>query len=206
MKAIILIFLCLFSFNAGAYSPKEGNVHAVFGPYFTQTYYRNSIYKPSPTPSFSGFSLIAQGDANQRGNVEIAINYFNKVYFREDNDNSLSEQIQNLQITMGYRYWLDAYWSTALAFSSGYPLGDPHTLSSRLLSDSTFETSAHDPSESGLDLSISYDFWNQEPYSAVIDFHYTYSLTSRSGESADNLGALIGLRYLIQEKYKGGLK
>ncbi len=204
MKAITLIFITIFSLSAGAYTPKEGNVHGVFGHYLAQTLYRNSPNKPDPIPRFAGFSLMAQGDANQRGNVEICINYFNKVYFREDADNLLSEQIQNLQITMGYRYWLDNYWSAAIAFSSSYPLGDPHIVSKQLGSDLSFETSAHDPSESGADISIAYDLWIREPYSVVADLRYTYSFSSRSGESGDNLGIIVGLRYLIQEKQTKG--
>ncbi|MEK6772330.1 MAG: hypothetical protein AABY64_00185 [Bdellovibrionota bacterium] len=200
MKAIILILFLIVSLSAGAYVPKEGNVHAVIGSYSSQTNYRNSQNKPSPVPIFSGFSLMAQGDASDKGNLEICINYFNKLYFREDGGNYLSERIQYLQITMGYRYWLNNYWSTALAFASGYPLATPQTATSYLPNDSTFETSAHDPSEAGLDMSLAYDVWNQEPYSIVVDLRYTYSFTSRSGESADNMGAIVGLRYLIQEK------
>lgn len=143
---------------------------------------------------------MAQGDANDKGNLEICINYFNKLYFREDSGNHLSEQIQFLQITMGYRYWLNPYWSTALAFSSGYPLGDPQIVTADLPTDNTFQTSAHDSSESGLDVSLAYDLWNREPFGVVFDLRYTYSFTNRSGESGDNLGAILGLRYLIQEK------
>ncbi len=200
MKAMILILFLIVYEPAGAYVPKEGNVHAVLGAYNAQTVYRNSQNKPSPVPIFSGFSLMAQGDASDKGNLEICINYFNKLYFREDSGNYLSERIQFLQITMGYRYWLNNYWSTALAFASGYPLGDPQTSISYLPNDSTFETSAHDPSEAGADMSLAYDVWNKEPYSVVVDLRYTYSFTSRSGESADNFGVIVGLRYLIQEK------
>lgn len=204
MKAIILfLFSILSSLPVGAYLPKEGNVHAVFGHYLSQTNYKNSPNKPHPAPAFGGFSITAQGDANDKGSLEIGINYFNKLYFRDDSGNHLSEQIQFLQITMGYRYWLNPYWSTALAFASGYPLGDPQVVSSSILNDSTFQTSAHDPSESGVDVSLAYDLWNREPFGVVFDLRYTYSFTNRSGESGDNMGAILGLRYLIQEKRMG---
>ena len=199
LKLILMSVACLLSFQSLAYEPKEGNVSAMLGSYAFQTAYTNG---PDGiiSPILVGFGVVAMGDVSDHGNLEISLFQMKKFYYRDDNGDFLAEQTQLFHISMGYRYWFNPYFSSALAFASAYPFGDPTVVSRRVAAGHNFETSARALTSYGLDLSVQSQVWANDVMSVILDARYSLSLTSKAGEHADHYGMLLALRYFVQEK------
>lgn len=181
-----------------AYTPKEGNVTATLAPYFYQTRFQGSD-SGAQSPYLGGFGLIVLGDANDKGSLEIALLHTNKIYFREQGEKYIAEQVKLMQITMGYRWWLSHLWSASLTFTSSYPMGDSSIVHSDFAVGQEPTTSADDLTEYGLDISVQYDIWQNEKWAVISDFRYSLSVTNKPREYGDQQGILIGVRYLVQE-------
>jgi hypothetical protein len=184
---------------AKAYSPKEGNVNAAVGPFVYRTRYDGSNTSVK-SPLFGDLGLIVNGDISDKGAIEIAMFHMQKLFVREASENYLAEATELIHITMGYRRWLNSYFSLSWAFFSSYAIGDPRTVHSDFSASNGIDTSARDSTEYGLDFSLQTEIWNKERYSVIIDTRYSRSVTAKPNERADHYGAMLALRYFVQEK------
>ena len=64
----------------------------------------------------------------------------------------------------------------------------------------SFDTSATDITEYGLQFSLQAELWTQDQFALILDGRYSYFLTLKENEHGNDYGALIALRYLVQEK------
>jgi hypothetical protein len=198
---VVFLFIFLILPFAFGYDPKEGNVTATFGPYISRTDFRESSATGAKSPYSGGFGLVALGDINTYGALEIGMYHMHRVYIRDQGPFTISEKTELMHITMGYHYWINPYFSTSLTFSSGYSMGDPQIIYSNFPAGQEIDTSAQDTVEYGLDLSLQSELWEKERYSVIAEARYSYSLTPKENERGNHYGLMIALRYLIQEKY-----
>ena len=201
MRIILCLFLWLFNSAVSlAYVPKAGNVTAIFGPQINQTV-SNGSKTGADTPIQHGYGLIAVGDTNDYGALEIGTFYLPKIFVREVGGKFLSQKTQTMHITLGYRYWLAPSISTSLSFYSAYSMGSYNTLHSDMPLDQIENiTSAQDYTEYGFDLALQAEVWSSGRYGIVLDGRYSQSVTNKPSEDANHWAFLVGLRYLIQEK------
>lgn len=201
MRIIICLFLWLFnSADSLAYVPKGGNVTATFGPQLSQTI-SNGSSSGADNPIQNGYGLIALGDTNDYGALEIGTFYMPKIFIRERGGKFLSEKTQTMHVTLGYRYWLAPSFSTSLSFYSAYTMGTYNTLHSDFPAGQTeIATSAQDYTEYGFDLSLQAELWQSGRYGVILDGRYSQSVTNKPSEDANHYAFMVGLRYLIQEK------
>lgn len=199
VKILFLLFFVL-SLEAFAYEPHEGNVTATIGPFVSRTDYPNSD-SGAKAPWLGDVGLIVQGDINQYGALEIAMFHMHKAYFRRSGSSMIAEKTELMHVTMGYRYWISPSWSTSLAFSSSYPMGQRHIIYNNFPANQGVDTSASDTVDYGFDFSLTAELWNNERYSIITDVRYGLSVTEKQDEDGSHYGILLGLKYLIQEKY-----
>ena len=196
--SIILLFLTVKAF---AYNPAEGKVTATFGPYYTKTNFPTTRSGASPK-IMNGFGLIALGDINSYGSLEIGTFVMPKLFFREEGGMVIVEQTQIVQITMGYRYWINPYFSTSLAFYSTYSMGNVGRLHNDFPPGQEIDTSARDITEYGFDFALQGDLWSSDKMAVSLETRYSPSVTSKRNEDSDHYGVLLGIRYLIQATKK----
>lgn len=199
VKVLFLLFFCL-SLKVFAYEPKEGNVTATVGPFVSRTDYPGSD-SGAKAPWFGDVGLIVQGDLNQYGALEIAIFHMQKAYFRKDSASVVAEKTELMHVTMGYRYFISPLWSASLTFSSSYPMGEPRIIHDDFAPAIPINTSASDAVDYGFDFSIATELWNNDRFSVVSDIRYSLSITDKEDETGSHYGIMLGLKYLIQEKY-----
>ncbi|MEZ0393186.1 MAG: hypothetical protein ACAH59_13275 [Pseudobdellovibrionaceae bacterium] len=198
--AKFLIFaLFLTSSDLWAYVPKEGNVTAAVGPYLHQNDFQSAGSRLE-VPVLGGFALIAQGDVNDRGSLDLGFFYLQKDFYRDQGSQFLAEKTDMLLVTMGYRWWLSERFSTAFAFFSSYTMGEPEVMYRTVTPGESFDTSATDITEYGLQFSLQAELWTQDQFALILDGRYSYFLTLKENEHGNDYGALIALRYLVQEK------
>lgn len=199
VKVLFLLFFCL-SLHAFGYEPREGNVTATVGPFVSRTDYPGSE-SGAQAPLFGDIGLIVQGDINQYGALEIAMFHMQKAYFRRSGTSVVAEKTELMHVTMGYRYFISPLWSASLAFSSSYPMGERRIIHNDFAPGQVIDTSASDTVDYGFDLSIETELWNNNRFAVVSDIRYGLSVTDKQDEEGSHYGILIGLRYLVQEKY-----
>lgn len=195
----LTIALILFSLPSSAYVAKEGNVSASLGSFFYKTNYDASSDRPK-SPYLGDFALLVQGDANDRGSLEISLFHMNKVFIRDQGGDFISEQVELMQVGLGYRWWLHHYLSVALAFYSSYAMSDPKLVHSSIPSGQPLPTSASDITEYGFDFSIQSEVWSRDRLAVILDARYARSVTSKENEHGDHYGLLVALRYFVQER------
>lgn len=195
---IFFIFLTL-SQLAWAYLPEPGNVTATLGSTVYKTDFRNSI-TGATSPFLGGVGLLAVGDIDTHGSLEIGLFDMHKIYFRQQEGQFIAEEKEVVHITMGYRRWLNSYLSTSLTFYSSYSLGAPTIVHSDFPPGTEIDTSARDTTEYGFDIALQSEVWNQEKFAVIADVRYSLSVTNKSHENSNHYGLFLGLRYLIQEK------
>lgn len=193
----LILVLCVQS--SFAYQPETGNVTATLGPFVYRTNFSNSNAGVK-SPFFGTPGLIVNGDMNSSGSLEVGFFKLNKVYVRELGGQFLSETSENIFIDMGYRYWLNSYFSVSTSLYSSYAMGTTKVIYTDFPTGSEFDTSARDNTEYGLDFSLQTELWRKFDFSVVLDTRYSYCLTAKQNESADHYGALLALKYLIQKK------
>lgn len=198
-KVLFLLFF-VFCRQSFAYEPQEGNVAVIAGPFVSRTDYQGSS-KQANNPFFGDLGLIVQGDVNKSGALEIALFHMQKVYFREEAVKTIAEKTELMHITMGYRHWLSPLYSLSLAFSSSYPMNQPKVIHSEFATGENIDTSARDVVDYGFDISMQAELWSRERFSVITDIRYGISVTDKQNEDGSHYGLLIGLKYLIQEKY-----
>ena len=203
MKLFSLGFILILALarTASAYNPEAGKVTVTLGPFLYKTDYSNP-YSDVRSPWTGDIGLIANGDVNDTGSLEVTLFHMNKVYFRDQSGMIIAEEAQLVHLAMGYRYWLSHYFSTALDLYSDYTLGDSKIVHSDFPDGMAPQTSAHNINSYGLELSLQGDLWSNDLYSVVLDGRYGHSITSKSHEHADQYMFLIGLKYLVQQRDK----
>ncbi|WP_413289195.1 hypothetical protein [Bdellovibrio sp. HCB337] len=185
-----------------AYIPEEGQVTATLGPYWSKTNFESTT-SPEANPSFmTGLGLVALGDINNFSSLEITMFYTPKDFIRQQGDEFIVERSQLLHIGMGYRYWINPYFSSSLAFYSSYTMGDPMVVYTDFPPGQDINTSARDTTEYGFDWSIQGQLWGSDQVAVILDTRYSFSVTPKQGEHEDTYGVLLGLRYLVQEEKK----
>lgn len=202
MRSIIGVLFLILLFNSGecfAYTPQSGNISVVFGPSVRKTIFDDTRSGIDSTYR-SGVGLLILGDANDRGSLEIGTFYMPKLFVREVEGNYLSQSSELLHITLGYRYWPTTFFSASLSFYSAYTIGSPSTEFNNLRPDQQQSTSAEDITEYGFDLSLMLQLWNSGSWGAVLEGRYSQSVTSKTGESANDYSGMIGIHYLLQAK------
>lgn len=198
LNPIILAIIIMFNFECFAHTPEEGQIWATTGPYFYQT--KTSMSQPEKAP-YIGYGLIAEGDVDYNGGVEIAIFYLDKLYFIEKGGDQVVEQIKRMFITTGYRHWFNETFSFAGAFFSSYSMGDAKVVVPPDTVDG-LKTSAQDITEYGMDFSLQAEIWSNKEMAAVIDTRYSWSTTRNQREDADVYGIALAFKYLIPKKRK----
>ena len=193
--------LLLTSLPSFAYTAKEGNVSAALGPYFFQTNYHGGSDRPS-SPYLADVGLLVQGDVNEVGSLEISLFHMNKAFFRDQGEAFLAEQVELMQVGLGYRWWMGHYLSFALAFYSSYAMTEPTVIHNSVTAGNELDTSARDTTEYGFDFSLQHEVWSDGLFSAIVDARYAKSLTNKENESGDHYGLFVALRYFIQSKQK----
>ena len=178
-----------------AHTPEEGKIWATFGPFAYQTKMHDPDKK---TPAFGG-GLVAEGDVDYNGGVEIAMIYIDKLYRIDRGGQSLEELIKRMYITTGYRHWFAKPFSFGGAFFSSYSMGDPKIIHDTF-SSGDVETTARAITEYGFDFSLQWEMWSNETVAVVADGRYSWSLTRKAQEDADLYGVMIGLKYLVPKK------
>ncbi|MBC7419207.1 MAG: hypothetical protein H7328_00630 [Bdellovibrio sp.] len=196
-----LFFLAiLISYQTFAYTPSEGKVSAIIGPYLYKTNFSDSA-AGAHSPYFGDIGLIAQGDLNSNGGLEIGIFHMNKLFFRESGGNYIAEKTELISVTLGYRYWMNPYLAAGLSFYSSYSIGNPVVEHSDFPLGGNIDTSARDTTEYGFDLSLQSEVWSRNHQAIILDARYSISVTNKENEQANHYALLIGYKYMIQEKY-----
>ncbi len=186
----------IFTPSSFAYQPQEGNVSAILGPFLYKTNFgrANVGYE---SPNNYGVGLLALGDLNRNGALEIGIFTLQKTYLKEQNSKFIVQSAELLHITMGYRYYINRWFSTSLTFFSSYALGTPETLYTEFLPAGQVDTSAKDNTEYGFDFAFQSELASFKNFGLVVDGRYSLSLTPKERERSDHFGILLGIRYLI---------
>lgn len=199
VKVLFLLFFVL-GLEAMAYEPQEGNVTATIGSFVSRTDYpgSDSGFKP---PWYGDVGLIVQGDINEYGALEIAMFHMQKTYVRRSGASIVAEKTELMHITMGYRYWLSPLYSASLAFSSSYPMGERRIIHNEFQGTEVIDTSAADTVDYGFDFSLAAELWNSGRYSVIGDLRYGLSVTDKQDEEGSHYGIMLGLKYLVQEKF-----
>jgi len=199
-KNLILFFCILFcTTSTFAYTLKEGNVTAIVGPFFYKTNFGDTD-TGAKSPILGDVALIIEGDINDHSALEIGLFHMHKLYLRQQDGNSLVEQTQLFDITLGYRYFFNPYVSLAVAFYSAFPLADVQVVHNDFPAGTDFDTSARDTSENGFDFSLQTELWHKENLAVVADARYALSTTNKSDEKGDHYGLFIGVKFMVQEK------
>ena len=186
-----------------AYTPSEGNVSAYVGPFGYRTNFSGSETGAKTPDAQLGMGLVAFGDINKKGSLEVALILMEKIYFRQDQGMYMEEKTRITHIAMGYRRWLHEYLSASLTFYSAYSMGDVEVIHSDFAPGTEIPTSARDVTEYGFDFALQTELWHNDDYTVVADGRYSKSVTSKTGESGDHYGLLIGVQYQLQEKKPG---
>lgn len=198
---VMSLSIFLLARNAAAYTPVRGNITATLGPYIFNTNWHDTPtgYK---SPEQWGAALTALGDVNDSGSLEISVIYMNKLYALQESAKTIAEKTQLVHVTMGYRFWLWPYLSTSLGLYTSYPMGDVEVVYNDFASGTTPATSARSTTETGLDWAIQGQLWGQDRFALISEARYSYSLTKKSGEHADQYGFFLGIRYFVQGDLK----
>jgi hypothetical protein len=203
MKNILIFFiitLLCFTQVSFSYEPAEGQITATLGPNLNKTNFSNDINSEINAAYLRGFGLVTVGDINLKGGLEIGIFYMPRQYFLKREAQLLVEKIQEIHISMGYRKFINPYFSSSLSFYSSYSMGEPQILYSSFPNDSELNTSARDITEYGFDGAIQSEFWSHDKFAIIFEGRYSLSVTSKKNEKADQYGFLLGIRYLVSAK------
>lgn len=191
--AAIIIFL-FASGQAFAHEPAEGKIHAALGPYVLHSvpYHHNFT-----SPFMAGVGILAEGDIDDNGGIEIGIFYFPEYFSIYRDGMEITEKAKRIYITMGYRHWFTKQFSMAFAFFSNYSMSEAEVMNNDF-GPYAPKTSAHDMTEYGFDASVQWEFWNHENFSLLVDARYSYSMTMKSGEDQNFVAGLVALKFYVQ--------
>ncbi|MBX3022919.1 MAG: hypothetical protein KF799_14690 [Bdellovibrionales bacterium] len=194
MRVIFLLLLFTASLKVAAHEPKDGDIRAMFGGFTYRT------MTPQPAAIHLDPALAVEADVSKHGGVEVSMFYLRNAFYLRRYGDVLAEQIKRVYIATGYRHWFTPKFSTALAFASSYTIGNYKVLKDSYGNTARPDTSAHDITEYGLDLSVQYEPWSWERFAVVVDGRYGWSLTPKKKEDAHHMGVLIAIKYFIQSR------
>jgi len=201
LTSIVSFLLLINVLPAAAHVPSEGKVTALLGPFVFKTNFPGAGTQYE-VPMMTGAALIVEGDVDRNGGLEMTAFYLNKIFVRNDDDKILAERIKQVYISMGYRHWFNQRISIAAGLFSSYIMGKRHVEHSDFTPPNKINTSASDTTEYGIDFSVQYEFWESGLWAAAVDARYSWSVTNKPKEYGDHYGAMIGLKYQIQEKFE----
>lgn len=196
VNKFFLVFLFFLEFGVHAHQPSDGKVYATLGPFIFRTHAMNHSFE---SPRRLGFGVLAEGDLNMHGGLEVGGFYLPKYFSVKDGDQVITERAQKAYITLGYRYWPFEFWSFGLGFFSCYAMGDAQEVHSDYGSSSHPKTSAEDITDYGIDASMQFERSLSSIWSFVADMRYSYSLTPHANEDSNHYGLILALKYLVQE-------
>ena len=178
-----------------AHQPKSGKINAALGPLVLVSHGFSHAVDRSP---LYGFALIVQGDVDQSGGIEISLMPMKKRYSIEREGQKTVESTTRAQIATGYRHWFRPWISAGLGFFSSYVMGEAaeveETIGDRV------QTSAADAVEYGFEASIQFEAFRTGKFATIFDARFAHSITPKGGEEGDHFGAIVGLKYEIQEE------
>jgi hypothetical protein len=200
IKKILIVFLCFSAKQSFAYTPKEGNLAIILGPTFYKTDFGGA--NPAFNQAYAtGLGLIAVGDLNEHGGLEFSVFTLNKTFLRADEaGNYIAQKAEMLDITMGWRQWIDEMFSASISFFSAYPMGTPETIYSNIPFGEFVNTSASDKVEYGFEFAGQAELLHWEQFAFVTDVRYSWSVTPKEEEHGDHYGIMFGLRYMAIQK------
>lgn len=200
IRIITFLFFWILVKSAQAYEPHTGNITGTIGPIVYQTMIPH-LPDEMNNPILGGFGLVANGDVNTTGSLEVGIFYAHQIYYRHiDDQYRQMEKIKRMHVSMGYRWWWNPYLSASLSFYSSYAIGDPQVYHSNMLATAAaVDTSAQDITEYGFDFAMQCDLWNNSKSAVILEARYSLNVTSKSNEDADRYGLMLGYRWLVQE-------
>lgn len=196
VKVFLLIVTALCSWSVCAHQPRDGDVHATVGSFVYRTIPEGHAFE---SPTNGGFGLVANGDIDYNGGLELSFFYMHKVFSMEQEEKVITEISKRISITSGYRHWFRPYLGVAAGFFSSYLMGSADILRSDFIGAAP-KTSARDTTEYGFEFSIQAEPWRRREWAAVVDVRYALSVTPKSGEDANHYGAFIGVKRFIQGK------
>lgn len=194
-KKIVLFFI--FMFSSGAFAK---TLFAYVGSTMIKTDFQpESKVEPQPV-ELGGFGMKVIGAISPQGNIEIDLFHSNKEFFKRKGPSLLVEQTQMVQFNIGYRRQLFDRLSASLLFASAYSLGQPKLVYRTNAAPQNMDTSASDYTEYGAVFGLQTELYRWERFTAVLDFDYTKSLTSKKCEAASHFGAFVGFKYAVIAK------
>ncbi len=200
ISLIMLFAIFLIPKEGYTYVPKEGNISGIIGTGFYRTETSRLSTKTS-SPFEGALVLMAIGDINPRGSLEIGVFYMNKLYSVSQDLKNYSERTQQIHVTMGYRHWWDSNLSSSISIYSAYPMGTAEVVNNQFGSTHP-NTSVIERVNYGGEVSLQWTLLEDEknPYSLVSDFRYSHAITKKSDEAADHYGVMLAVRFFIQAK------
>lgn len=196
VKVFLLILMMLVPLVSTAHQPRDGDVHGTFGSYVYRTVPKGYGFE---SPTNGGLGLIANGDIDYNGGIELAFFYMHKVFSLKQDDHVITEVSKRISISSGYRHWFKPYLGVGLGFFSSYLMGSADILYNDF-SGPAPKTSARDTTEYGFEFSVQAEPWRRGDWAAVVDARYALSVTPKPGEAADHYGVFIGVKHFIQGK------
>lgn len=182
-----------------AHIPREGDVRAAVGPFWYKTDLRDHSFD---SPTQGGIGVIVEGDVDYYGGVEIGAFYNRQLFSIQKEGKELTEFGKRMYITMGYRHWLNPYFSGAVAFFSSYAMGEPQIVRNDFGQNQQPKTSASDVTEYGFDFSLQCEPLSKDRLALVLDARYSLSVTSKPGEASNFFGLFVAFKYYIQGQEK----
>ncbi len=172
-------------------------MYASFGPYVYQTHRYHEQFE---APWSGGFALVAEGDLNKYGGVELTLIYMNHLFGIEREDKKLIERQTRMYIATGWRHWFSKDFSLSPSFFSSYVMGDTKIIRSEFPQANPPTTSARDAVDYGIGLSAQYEVFHKDKFAVVVDGRYSWSATAKHGEDMNVYGFLVTFKYFIQGK------
>lgn len=192
-------FSLFLSWPAFAHQPKDGDIYATLGGFVYSTH---EIDHQFDTPTLVSPVLIAEGDLDDNGGLEISMFYLRNSFSVKKDGLIATERIKRMYITMGYRHWFNDRFSGAISFFSSYSMGELQIMRDDFAAAERPRTSASDVTEYGFDFALGAELWRSGRFALVLDTRYAASVTAKRGEDSNHYGALIALKYFVQSREK----
>ena len=196
LSTVILVFFTANTLSE-AHQPQEGRVLAT-GGFFTHQTHALKTFDNADAPLLLGVGLLAEGDLNDYGGLEVGLFYYDKSYLRNSGTGLVVEKTHKLDVPIGYRYWFNPVFSAGLSLSALFSVGDYQFITNANTSGDV--TGAETLTEYAVDLSFQWEVWSSNLVGIILDGRYAYSLSGKAGEDANQYGLFVGFKYFIQEK------
>ena len=200
MKSITLVLLQLCCWQAFAHVPEDGDIHATLAPSLVDNLPHRHQFE---SPFLAGMALIAEGDIDNHGGVEITAMYMYQLYSIKRGDQLVTEKGRRMFISTGYRHWFVPKFSVALAFDSSFAMGEGEIVHNDFGINNSPATSAQSSVTYGFDLSVQYEPFHWGRYAMTVDGRYAYCITNKPQEDSNVVFFMVGLKYFVQSREEG---